>query len=101
MTDYKKLLEKILLRKAKGYSFREKTEEFNVVDGKRQPVKCKITTKRVQPDVNAVKALLELSEAQTDVCDMTDEQLRVEKMRLLRLLKICDDNSESPSNGEE
>lgn len=94
MTNYKKLLEKILLKKAKGYSFREKTEEFNVVEGKLLPVKCKVTTKKMQPDVNAVKALLELAETDTNVCDMTDEQLQVEKMRLLRLLKICDDNAE-------
>ena len=31
--DYKKLMEEVLLRKAKGYSFEEKTEEFAVMDG--------------------------------------------------------------------
>ena len=96
MKNYKDLLIKILIKKAKGYSYKEKTEEYNVVDGKPQLTKRKVTTKRVLPDVNAVKALLTLDEQQTDVCDMTDEQLQVEKLRLIRLLNICDDNASPP-----
>ena len=84
--DTKQLLIKILLRKAKGYSFREKTDEFVVVDGEKKLVKRKVVTKRIQPDVNAVKALLMLTDGETDVTKMTDEQLQVEKLRLIRLL---------------
>ncbi len=98
MTDYKQLLVKILLKKAKGYSFREKTEEFNVVEGKAQLTKRKVVTKRVQPDVAAVKALLQLPDEQPSVAEMTDEQLKVEKLRLLQLLDICDDVPESENN---
>ena len=90
MTDYKQLLTKILLKKAKGYSYKEKTEEFNVVDGNPVLSKKKVVTKRVHPDVAAVKALLQLSEGDLDVSKMTDEQLQVEKLRLLELLNICD-----------
>lgn len=90
MSDCKKLLTEILLKKAKGYSFKEKTEEFSVVDGKPSLVKKKVVTKRVQPDVSAIKALLQLSENEQDVSQMTDEQLRVEKLRLLHALNICD-----------
>lgn len=93
MSDCKQLLTEILLKKAKGYSFKEKTEEYNVVEGKPTLVKKKVVTKRVQPDVSAIKALLQLSENQTDVSQMTDEQLQVEKLRLLQLLNICDDAS--------
>ena len=89
-TDYKQLLIKILLKKAKGYSFTEKTEEFNVTDGETVLTKKKVVTKRVHPDVAAVKALLQLSEEDLDVSKMTDEQLKVEKLRLLQLLNICD-----------
>ena len=90
MADYKQLLTEILLKKAKGYSFKEKTEEFTVADGKANLVKKKVVTKRVQPDVAAIKALLQLSEDNLDVSQMTDEQLQVEKLRLLQLLNICD-----------
>lgn len=90
MTDYKQLLIKILMKKAKGYSYREKTEEYNVNDGEAVPVKRKIVTKRMHPDVSALKALLQLSEGDLEVSKMTDEQLQVEKLRLLQLLNICD-----------
>ena len=93
MTDYKQLLTKILLKKAKGYSFKEKTEEFNVANGETVLCKKKVVTKRVHPDVSAVKALLQLSEEDLDVSKMTDEQLAVEKLRLLQLLNICDGTS--------
>lgn len=90
MADYKQLLTEILLKKAKGYSFKEKTEEFTVADGKVTLVKKKVVTKRMQPDVAAIKALLQLSEDNLEVSQMTDEQLQVEKLRLLQLLNICD-----------
>lgn len=90
ITDYKELLAKILLKRAKGYSYKEKTEEFNVVDGKAVLSKKKVVTKRTHPDVAAVKALLEISENDLDVSQMTDEQLQVEKLRLLQLLNACD-----------
>ncbi len=91
MTDYKQLLTKILLKKAKGYAYKEKTEEYNVAEGKPILNKKKVVTKRVHPDVSAIKALLQLSEEELDVSKMTDEQLQVEKLRLLKLLNICDD----------
>ena len=87
-TDYKKLMEEVLLRKAKGYSFEEKTEEFAVVDGE-------MTTKYVQPDVGALKALAELTDDIGDLSELTDEQLKAEKMRLLKLLKLCEDGKAS------
>ena len=85
MTD-KNLLIKILLKKAKGYSFRERTDEYVVTEGKKQLIKSKVVTKRMQPDVNAIKALLTLTDTEMDVTKMTDEQLQVEKLRLIRLL---------------
>ena len=85
MTD-KNLLIKILLKKAKGYLFRERTDEYVVTEGKKQLIKSKVVTKRMQPDVNAIKALLTLTDTETDVTKMTDEQLQVEKLRLIRLL---------------
>lgn len=93
--DYKKLMEEVLLRKAKGYSFEEKTEEFAVVDGEMTLVKRKVSTKYVQPDVGALKALAELTDDIGDLSEMTDEQLKAEKLRLLKLLKLCEDGKAS------
>ena len=99
----KELLTKILLKKAKGYAYREKTDEYVVVDGCKQLVKSKVVTKRAQPDVNALKALISLTE-ELDVTKMTDEQLQVEKLRLIRLLNMYDESKQAPaeqSNEEE
>ena len=92
----KELLTKILLKKAKGYAYREKTDEYVVVDGKKQLVKSKVVTKRVQPDVNAIKALITLNE-DLDVTKMTDEQLQVEKLRLIRLLNMYEETKQAPT----
>ncbi len=100
LTDYKELLAKILLKRAKGYSYREKTEEFNVVEGKAVLSKKKVVTKRTHPDVAAVKALLEISENDMDVSQMSDEQLQVEKLRLLQLLNACDGVEQMPMQND-
>ena len=92
----KELLTKILLKKAKGYAYREKTDEYVVVDGKKQLVKSKVVTKRVQPDVNAIKALITLND-DLDVTKMTDEQLQVEKLRLIRLLNMYEETKQAPT----
>ena len=99
MRDEKQLLIKILLKKAKGYAYHEKTDEYNVVEGKKQLVKSKVVTKRVQPDVSAVKALLTLVDASDDVTQMTDEQLQVEKLRLLNLLNNYENTLSQPTGG--
>lgn len=93
----KTLLNKILLKKAKGYTYREKTEEYAVVDGEKQLVKSKTVTKHVQPDIGAVKVLLALDDGGTDVTKMTDGELQAEKLRLIRLL---DEVNESPPASE-
>lgn len=94
----KQLLTKTLLKKAKGYAYKEITDEYVVVDGKKQLVKSKVVTKRMQPDVNAIKALITLSDDSFDVTKMTDEQLQVEKLRLIKLLSAI---PQSDSSGEE
>ena len=99
--NYKQLLTKILLKKAKGYTVHEKTEEFVAVNGQVQLAKRKITTKKVPPDVNAIKALLQLSQEEMDVCKMSDEQLAVEKLRLLKLLDICDKTMPTATQQED
>lgn len=92
--DYKSLLTSILLKKAKGYLYREKTDEYNVVDGEKQLVKSKVVTKRMQPDVSAVKILLQM-DADIDLYALTDEQLRAEKLRLISLLNDSEEQQEN------
>lgn len=88
------LLVNALLKKAKGYLVREKTDEYAVDnDGGKKLVKSRVVTKRSPPDVAACRVLLEMDEGDTDFADMTDEQLSEERRRLLRLL--------SQSDGEE
>ena len=97
----KELLTKILLKKAKGYAFKERTDEYVVVDGEKKLVKSKVVTKRVQPDVNAIKALITLTDDNSDVTKMTDEQLQVEKLRLIRLLNVYDEGKQPPTDQDE
>ena len=102
MKNEKELLVKILLKKAKGYTYHEKTDEYNVVEGKKQLIKSKVVTKRVQPDVNAIKTLIAITDATDDITQMSDEQLQVEKLRLLNLLNNYENTlSQSKSDSDE
>ena len=49
-------------------------------------IKRKVVSKNVPPDVSAVKLLVELS-GDTDVKNLTDEELEREKIRLIKLLE--------------
>ncbi len=96
----KELLTKILLKKAKGYRYTEKTDEYVFSEGKKQLVKSKTVTKHVHPDAHAISALLTMEE-NFDVSKMTDEQLQVEKLRLIRLLKLMEEQNAAPMESEE
>jgi hypothetical protein len=76
-------LVKALLKKATGYTYDEITEEY-IVDEVGQPVlnKKKVTKKYCPPDSGALKAYLELV-GESTVENMTDEELKKEKQRLL------------------
>ena len=88
--NVKDLIVRVLLKKAKGYLVREKTDEYVVDgDGDKKLVKSKVVTKRASPDVAACKVLLEMDLNELDLTEMTDEQLKAEKARLLNLLAEC------------
>lgn len=84
--EYKQKLQRLLLRKARGYPYTEKTDEFVVVDGEVTLAKRKVVTKRVQPDAEALQTLMSLSDNDVDLTELTDKQLQEEKMRLIALL---------------
>ncbi len=69
-------------KKAKGYKVTEKVEEKQLVDGEMQVVKVRLSTKEVPCDISAVKFLSEM-EAEKILDDMTEDELKAEKLRLL------------------
>ena len=82
-------IESALVKKALGYDATETVEEYaETSDGEVKLTKKKVTVKNVPPDMSALKYLLE--ERQKQVGDMTDEQLKEEKIRLLNLIKSLD-----------
>ncbi|MBE5749295.1 MAG: hypothetical protein E7346_00330 [Clostridiales bacterium] len=75
-----------LVKKALGYDCTEVVEEYVSGDeGEIRLTKKKVTKKNVPPDITAIKLLID----QTDqpIEELSDEQLEVEKQRLLKLLK--------------
>lgn len=87
-----KLMTAVLTKKARGYTVKERTEEYVQCDDQLVLTKRKIQTKHIPPDINAVKALLQLSQlGQLDISNMSDDQLQIEKLRLINMLSLCDD----------
>ena len=87
--EEKKKEEKIgeaLLKVALGYQVAEVTEEYAEVDGKLKLTKRKKTKKDVPPDLKAVQLLL-ANEDDGGFGDLSDEDLEMEKARLLTLLQ--------------
>lgn len=73
-----------LLERALGYDADEVVEEYGFSEGEAVLVKRKVTRKRVPPDIQAAKMLLDGAPPLTS---LSDEQLQREKERLLLLLK--------------
>lgn len=88
-TDESKL-KTALLKKALGYEAKETIEEYVSDDGEIRLSKRKVTKKNVPPDITAIKLLL--GESQTDIADMTDEELLAERDRLLMILKEAENS---------
>lgn len=87
----KKELSQALFKKALGFLVEEVVEEY-VVDKEEDKLvlnKKKVTKKNIPPDMTAVKTLLELHNAKTksEIGDLTDDELKKEKLKLLNELK--------------
>ena len=79
-------MEDVLYKKAKGYEVEEINREYLVdEDGNRRLVKEKTSSKYIPPDLNALKAYMELKD--TELARMSTEELNSEKLRLLRELR--------------
>jgi hypothetical protein len=77
-------LSRAVKKKAMGYVSVETVEEYACSDGELVLQKRKIKKTDVPPDVSAVKLMLEISTLLQD--DMTEEEVKKEKERLIRLL---------------
>lgn len=76
-----------LLKRAKGYSYKEVQEEYAVKeDGEIALTKRKITEKYCPPDGAALKTYMELN-GERGISDLSDEELERERRRLLYQLK--------------
>ncbi len=84
------ILKKSLIKKARGFILEEVVEEYCKDEESNKMVlsKKKVTTKEVPPDTASIKFLIEYETLSKDrFSNMTDEELLIEKERLLKLLK--------------
>lgn len=78
--------EQVLIKKALGYDATEVIEEYSAgEEGEIKLIKKKVTKKNVPPDLSALKMLLE--NQNPSVTQMTDEELLLEREKLLSELK--------------
>ena len=73
-----------IIKRAFGYDTTEIIEEYSGDESGVKLVKRKVTTKNVPPDITALKLLLD--DQPNDISNLSDEQLEIEKQRLLSLL---------------
>lgn len=86
MNTKKKKIEKALLDKAVGYTTKEVVEEYGYNGDDFVLQKRKVSEKNYPPDMSAIQMLLD-NDNGFQVENMTDEELKSEKERLLNLLK--------------
>lgn len=92
-----KALESALYKKAIGYTADEVTEEYvKEDDGTFTLSKKKVTKKQASPNIPAARVLLEhyISKNKSEIENMTDEELLLEKEKLLALLTKTKDTGE-------
>ena len=91
MEDFdEKKLKEALIKRALGYDADEVVEEYSYgEDGTPKLSKKKVTKKHYTPDISAMKILIErygnLSKEEIEL--MSDEELRQERNRLIKLLQ--------------
>ena len=85
-SNEKEKLGEALLKVALGYRVAEVTEEYAEVDGALKLTKRKKTKKDIPPDLKAVQLLLATG-GESELSDWTDEELEIQKKRLLQELQ--------------
>lgn len=93
--DYEKLKE-VLIKKALGIESKDEAIEY-VVDsesGEFKPVKKRVTKKSKEPDIAALKTLIELTqkENENEFDSLSDEQLENERIKILKEMREMEKN---------
>lgn len=84
----KKKLKQALIDKALGYTTQEIIEEYGLAGNEFVLQKRKTSTKSYPPDLSALQMLLDGEEKEKNELErMSDEELLLEKNRLIKLLK--------------
>lgn len=86
-TDERERVIRALTRRAIGYTTEEIIEEYSFEEGKALLTKRKVASKEYPPDLSAINTLLELLQDKKKVSDLTDEELKKERKRLLEELR--------------
>ena len=82
-----KKIKEALINKALGYTTQEVTEEYGYSGDEFVLQKRKTSTKSYPPDLTALQMLLDKEEVNNKYENLTDEDLKKEKERLLAILK--------------
>lgn len=81
----------VLYKKACGYTIKERVKEYSYdEEGNQRLVKEKVHSKHIPPDMSAIKEYIASNEKL--LFEMTEEQLRKEKYRLLKKLQQIEYN---------
>lgn len=91
----KDIMLETLYKKGVGYQTEEIVEEYASEEKGGELLKRKVTIKNVPPDVAALKAYLDISKENGEFDNLSDSELKAEKVRLLKLLKKLEDNNET------
>ena len=95
----KDVLAAAVRRKALGYETSESVDEYGLIDGQLTLIKRRVTVKDVPPDVAAAKFLLEMYGE--DAEELSERQLKEEKIRLIKLLKEEENAAGETENGRK
>lgn len=87
-----------LYKKGVGYTTEEVVEEYASEEKGGELLKRKVTTKKVPPDVTALKTYFEIVKQNNEFDNLNDKELQKEKIRLLKLLKKMEDKNEVEQN---
>lgn len=92
-------LNQMLLKKAMGYKMKETIDEFALVDDELKLIKKKVTVKYYPPDLDALELLLK-KQTVSGVNNLSDEELEQEKQRLMKKLKLVQQENEDDDEKE-
>lgn len=94
-------LQQVLLKKAVGYKTKETVEEFGMVEGDLTLLKKKVSVKHYPPDLTAIQLLLNSNNKTFEISNYTDEELELEKQRLVKQLNLISDISDEAKQNNE